>query len=84
MEQVTRLRIATRMGEVAAWVTFFLKFCGMIEPEMMKTALAEASGWKECCYMEKYWLDGVMGVVVGDALGCPVQFMERNEIANRA
>lgn len=34
--------------------------------------------------MEKYWLDGVMGVVVGDALGCPVQFMERNEIANRA
>ena len=34
--------------------------------------------------MEKYWLDGIMGVVVGDALGCPVQFMGRDEIANRA
>ena len=33
--------------------------------------------------MRKYWLDGVMGVVVGDALGCPVQFMGRAEIANR-
>ena len=29
------------------------------------------------------WLDGVMGVVVGDALGCPVQFMSREEIADR-
>ena len=29
------------------------------------------------------WLDGMMGVVVGDALGCPVQFMSREEIANR-
>lgn len=29
------------------------------------------------------WLDGVMGVVVGDALGCPVQFMEREEIRDR-
>jgi ADP-ribosylglycohydrolase len=27
------------------------------------------------------WLDGIMGVVVGDALGCPVQFMSRAEIA---
>ncbi len=33
--------------------------------------------------MEKYWLDGVMGVVVGDALGCPVQFMGRSEIRER-
>ncbi|SEG24888.1 ADP-ribosylglycohydrolase [Eubacterium ruminantium] len=34
--------------------------------------------------MEKnIWLDGVMGVVVGDALGCPVQFMSREKIANR-
>lgn len=23
------------------------------------------------------WLDGIMGVVVGDALGCPVEFMSR-------
>lgn len=34
--------------------------------------------------MEKnIWLDGMMGLVVGDALGCPVQFMARAEIANR-
>ncbi len=30
------------------------------------------------------WLDGMMGVVVGDALGCPVQFISREEIAARA
>ncbi len=29
------------------------------------------------------WLNGVMGVIVGDALGCPVQFMSREEIARR-
>ena len=29
------------------------------------------------------WRDGMMGVVVGDALGCPVQFMTRDEIRNR-
>ena len=29
------------------------------------------------------WLDGVMGVIVGDALGCPVQFMSREEIEER-
>ena len=33
--------------------------------------------------MRSNWLNGVMGVVVGDALGCPVQFMSREEIANR-
>ena len=27
------------------------------------------------------WLNGVMGVVTGDALGCPVQFETRNEVA---
>ncbi len=32
---------------------------------------------------KKLWLDGVMGVVIGDALGCPGQFMEREEIKNR-
>ena len=26
------------------------------------------------------WLDGMMGVVVGDALGCPIQFLKREEI----
>jgi len=26
------------------------------------------------------WLDGMMGVIVGDALGCPVQFFLREEI----
>ena len=29
------------------------------------------------------WLDGMMGVVVGDALGCPIQFLKREEIKNR-
>ncbi len=34
--------------------------------------------------MEKnIWQDGVIGVIVGDALGCPVQFMSRKEIADR-
>ena len=28
------------------------------------------------------WLSGVMGVVVGDALGCPVQFESRQEVAD--
>ncbi|MDO5156860.1 MAG: ADP-ribosylglycohydrolase family protein [Eubacteriales bacterium] len=32
---------------------------------------------------KKIWLDGMMGVVVGDALGVPVQFMRREEIRNR-
>lgn len=29
------------------------------------------------------WLDGMMGLVVGDALGVPVQFFSREEIKNR-
>ena len=29
------------------------------------------------------WLDGMMGLVVGDALGCPVQFMSREKICKR-
>lgn len=29
-------------------------------------------------------LDGIMGLVVGDALGVPVQFLSRSEIANRS
>ncbi len=29
------------------------------------------------------WLDGMMGVVVGDAIGNPVQFMDRERIAKR-
>lgn len=34
--------------------------------------------------MEKnIWLDGIMGLVVGDALGIPVQFLDREEIRNR-
>lgn len=27
------------------------------------------------------WLNGIMGVVIGDALGCPVQFESREEVA---
>ena len=34
--------------------------------------------------MRNIWLDGMMGVIVGDALGCPVQFVGRSEIAGRA
>ncbi len=30
--------------------------------------------------MKNIWLDGIMGVVVGDALGCPVQFVDREEL----
>ena len=29
------------------------------------------------------WLDGMMGLVVGDALGVPIQFLSRDEIKNR-
>ena len=29
----------------------------------------------------KIWLSGIMGVIVGDALGCPVQFESREEVA---
>ncbi len=31
--------------------------------------------------MENYWKNAVMGVVIGDALGCPVQFEERAAVA---
>lgn len=30
--------------------------------------------------MKNIWIDGIMGVVIGDALGMPVQFMARNEV----
>ena len=29
---------------------------------------------------ENTWLSGIMGVVIGDALGCPVQFRSREEV----
>lgn len=32
--------------------------------------------------MTNIWLDGMMGLVVGDALGMPVQFVERQELKN--
>lgn len=31
--------------------------------------------------LPNYWLDGIMGVVVGDALGNPVQFESRQQVA---
>ncbi len=31
--------------------------------------------------MKSMWKDGVMGVVIGDALGCPMQFKSRAEVA---
>ena len=30
---------------------------------------------------ENIWLNGIMGVVIGDALGCPVQFESREQVA---
>ena len=33
--------------------------------------------------MGNIWLDGMMGLIIGDALGVPVQFMYREEIARR-
>lgn len=30
--------------------------------------------------MSNIWLDGIIGVVIGDALGLPVQFLDRDEI----
>ena len=30
--------------------------------------------------MKNIWINGIMGVVIGDALGMPVQFMERDEV----
>ena len=27
------------------------------------------------------WKEGILGVVIGDALGCPVQFETRDEVA---
>lgn len=33
--------------------------------------------------MMNKWLDGMMGLIVGDALGVPVQFMEKEEIISR-
>ena len=32
--------------------------------------------------MKNIWIDGMMGVVVGDALGMPVQFVDRDELKN--
>ena len=32
--------------------------------------------------MRNIWKDGIMGVVIGDALGCPVQFETREEVAS--
>ena len=31
--------------------------------------------------MRNIWKDGIFGVVVGDALGCPVQFESREKVA---
>ena len=29
---------------------------------------------------QNIWLDGIMGVIIGDALGLPVQFLSREEL----
>lgn len=33
--------------------------------------------------MYKKWMSGMMGLVVGDALGVPVEFLSREQIKNR-
>lgn len=35
-------------------------------------------------FYQNSWLDGMMGLIVGDALGVPVQFMSRGAIRDRA
>lgn len=40
-------------------------------------------GRKMCMTDRNIMLDGMMGLVVGDALGCPVQFLSREQIKNR-
>ncbi len=40
------------------------------------------SAEREDLYVKNsFWKDGILGVVTGDALGCPVQFLSREEIA---
>ena len=38
---------------------------------------------EECTMKRNIWLDGMMGLVTGDALGNPVQFMSRREVRRR-
>lgn len=38
---------------------------------------------KKDLFINDYWKAGMMGLLVGDALGVPVQFMSREEIKNR-
>lgn len=38
---------------------------------------------RNAVFNEEAMIDGMMGLVVGDALGCPVQFLSRSEICNR-
>ncbi len=49
------------------WDKEYLRFQNYKESEMNKSNI---------------WLDGIMGVVVGDALGVPVEFKERQELRN--
>ena len=53
-------------------------------PNSFSAIVVSSNTAKEERHMERnIWLDGMMGVIVGDALGCPVQFMSRDEIAER-
>ena len=49
------------------WDKKYLRFQNYKESEMNKSNI---------------WLDGIMGVAVGDALGVPVEFKERQELRN--
>ena len=46
----------------------------------MKSVIVNSVEEKEEKQRENIWLNAVMGVVVGDALGVPVQFMTREEV----
>ena len=37
---------------------------------------------ERCVVKKNIWLDGIMGLVVGDALGVPVEFMKREALRN--
>ena len=52
------------------------------DKEVLRHAAAYLSGkYGREAGGKEIWREGILGVVVGDALGCPVQFEEREEVA---
>ena len=53
-------------AKVAYHATWNAEYCDILDHEVMNMSI---------------WKNGILGVVVGDALGCPVQFESREEVA---